>query len=146
MRLIDADVLKTWFGEKDLYTYDYIIGTIDDAPTVEPQTRCIAKIEINKEDLENLVEEKVLDIKKAMSNTSNALKPLDKAEERWIPCSERMPEEKKEVLISADGDLYIAEYEIDHGKGYWSEVIEYRNVTDVDAWMPLPEPYGGEQE
>ena len=64
----------------------------------------------------------------------------------WIPCCERMPEEKKEVLISADGELYIAEYEIDHGKGYWSEVIEYRNVTDVDAWMPLPDPYGGEQE
>lgn len=59
----------------------------------------------------------------------------------WIPCSDRMPEEKKEVLISADGELYIAEYEIDHGKGYWSEVVEYRNVTDVDAWMPLPEPY-----
>lgn len=64
----------------------------------------------------------------------------------WIPCSERLPEEKKEVLISADGELYIAEYEIYHGKGYWSEVIEYRNVTDVDAWMPLPEPYGGEKE
>ena len=64
----------------------------------------------------------------------------------WIPCSERLPEEKKEVLISADGDLYIAEYEIDHGKGYWSEVVEYRNVTDVDAWMPLPEPYKEEND
>lgn len=64
----------------------------------------------------------------------------------WIPCSERMPEEKKEVLISADGDLYIAEYEIDHGKGYWSEVVEYRNITDVDAWMPLPEPYKEEND
>lgn len=64
----------------------------------------------------------------------------------WIPCSDRMPEEKKEVLISADGDLYIAEYEIDHGKGYWSEVVEYRNVTDVDAWMPLPEPYKEEND
>ena len=65
---------------------------------------------------------------------------------RWIPCSERLPDEKKEVLISADGDLYIAEYEMYHSKEYWSEVIEYRNVTDVDAWMPLPEPYRGEQE
>ena len=64
----------------------------------------------------------------------------------WIPCSDRLPEEKKEVLISADGDLYIAEYEIDHGKGYWSEVVEYRNVTDVDAWMPLPEPYKEEND
>ena len=60
---------------------------------------------------------------------------------QWIPCSERLPEEKKEVLISADGDLYIAEYEIDHGKGYWNEVIEYGYVMGVDAWMPLPKPY-----
>ena len=80
------------------------------------------------------------------ANALNALKPLGNTSMRWIPCCERMPEEKKEVLISADGELYIAEHEIDHGKGYWSEVIEYRNVTDVDAWMPLPEPYGGEQE
>ena len=37
MRIIDADYLKTWFGEKDLYTYDYIVGTINDAPTVKPE-------------------------------------------------------------------------------------------------------------
>ena len=41
MRLIDADYLKTWFGEKDLYTYDYIICTIDDAPTVKPEPHWI---------------------------------------------------------------------------------------------------------
>lgn len=63
---------------------------------------------------------------------------------QWIPCSERMPEEKKEVLVSAGGELYIAEYEICQGKEYWSEVIEYRNITDVDAWMPMPEPWKGE--
>ena len=39
MRLIDADYLKTWFGEKDLYTYDYIIGTINDAPTIETERK-----------------------------------------------------------------------------------------------------------
>ena len=39
MRLIDADYLKTWFGEKDLYTYDYIVGTINDAPTIEPERK-----------------------------------------------------------------------------------------------------------
>ena len=41
MRLINADYLKTWFGEKDLYGYDYIIGTIDDAPTIEPEPHWI---------------------------------------------------------------------------------------------------------
>ena len=69
--------------------------------------------------------------------------PTIEPEPHWTPCSERLPEEKKEVLISADGDLYIAEYEMDHGKGYWNEVIEYGYVMGVDAWMPLPKPYGG---
>lgn len=160
MRLIDADYLKTWFGEKDLYAYDYIIGTIDDAPTVEPQTRCIAKIEINKEDLENLVEEKVLDIKKAMSNTSNALKPLDKAEERWIPCSEkRLPEEGERVLCTHLGGLnpnrQVIEHIYQNGKFVlgWdmdmnpsSSTFGQRYMGKVIAWMPLPKPYGGEQE
>lgn len=66
MRLIDADYLKTWFGEKDLYSYDYIIGTIDDAPTVKPEAKLLAEIKIDKEDLEDLVTEKVEEIKEAM--------------------------------------------------------------------------------
>jgi len=57
MRLIDADYLKTWFGEKDLYTYDYIIGTIDDAPTVKPEAKLIAEVKFSKEELQELVDE-----------------------------------------------------------------------------------------
>ena len=41
MRLIDADELKTWFGEKDLYSYDYIIDIINNASTVEPEPHWI---------------------------------------------------------------------------------------------------------
>ena len=74
MRLIDADYLKTWFGEKDLYTYDYIIGTIDDAPTVKPEPKLLAEVKIDKEDLEDLVAEKVEEIKETMSG-------------KWIPYS-----------------------------------------------------------
>ena len=49
MRLIDADYLKTWFGQKDLYAYDYIVGVIDDAPTIEPKIKLVADIKLTDE-------------------------------------------------------------------------------------------------
>ena len=70
----------------------------------------------------------------------------DRKKEEWIPCSERLPEEGKEVLISSDGGLYIAELEILEGNVYWNETIEYRSVKRVSAWMPLPKPYEAERK
>jgi len=111
MRLIDADYLKTWFGERDLYTYDYIIDTIDDVPTVKP-------------------------------------------EPHWIPCSERLPQDEDydetfAVTIQCehvDGwDDYVTGYAdwTPHG---WDIQSYYLGQIKVTAWMPLPEPWKGEEE
>ncbi|MEE3344509.1 MAG: DUF551 domain-containing protein [Bacilli bacterium] len=60
----------------------------------------------------------------------------------WIPCSERLPEEDGEYLVttkwkgSYSGDVYI-ETNIDV---YWEKLKEWDN-NDIIAWMPLPEPY-----
>lgn len=65
----------------------------------------------------------------------------------WIPCSERLPEEKVEVLASTkDGFLYIASVDDWNGTIQWSEISEYRFLYNVTAWQPLPEPWRGEQE
>lgn len=66
----------------------------------------------------------------------------------WIPVSERLPEEGKEVLFcDAYGNFMLAEYlevdEDDYGKSYTAE-NDGCVMYDVVAWLPLPEPYKGE--
>lgn len=63
----------------------------------------------------------------------------------WIPCSDRLPEKEGCYLITVDEDdrkdvsadfFYVR----NDGTPSW----HYEN--NVIAWMPLPEPYRGEQE
>lgn len=66
----------------------------------------------------------------------------------WIPVSERLPEEiEKEYLVQrANGIIRIAEFVIDEN-GNWYDYYEGigtgHYISDVIAWMPLPELYKG---
>ena len=66
----------------------------------------------------------------------DALKALPSAqpEQRWIPCSERLPEEAGWYIASGVRDVGNRWYSTLHG---WEET-----TFRVVAWMPLPEPYG----
>ena len=68
-------------------------------------------------------------------------------EQRWIPCSERLPSEGENVLLcdTRFGNVAIGRliryntsccWEVDH----WDCDIE-----DWQAWMPLPEPWEGKE-
>lgn len=68
---------------------------------------------------------------------------------KWIPVSERLPEENKTVIASTKYDVYPEtkytkeygwEWAYEAGADYWEE------LEDVIAWMPLPEPYKAESE
>lgn len=72
--------------------------------------------------------------------------PTIEAEQRWIPCSERLPDVGRDVIfcdaewaeegcLRADGDWW---------QFRWSTVMPKEKVL---AWMPLPKPYkGGDSE
>ena len=65
----------------------------------------------------------------------------------WIPCSERLPEDRELVLFSTKTDrVFEGRYFADNTDRQWysfrDETFAWNNV--VTAWMPLPEPYKGE--
>lgn len=70
--------------------------------------------------------------------------PEAQPEQRWIPCSERLPKIGKEVLLSEPNDMFIAEY---YGsglpEGVWrvDGIDHYLQDIKGCAWMPLPEPW-----
>lgn len=59
----------------------------------------------------------------------------------WIPCSERLPEERVDVLVSF-GDEYPAIAWYSEINNHWKNSSTDIPISmDVTAWMPLPEPY-----
>lgn len=63
------------------------------------------------------------------------------SEDFWTPCEVRLPRVGQSVIFSIDG-TYSAEGELQKD-GSW---IQYRwnwryDSSEVDAWMPLPQPY-----
>lgn len=61
------------------------------------------------------------------------------AKTRWIPVTERLPEEEDEYLVTIDGNRYYATTSY-WSKGYYTAGWQW-NDDNVIAWMPLPEPY-----
>ena len=76
--------------------------------------------------------------------------PSAQPEPQWIPCSERLPNGQTEVIVSCCDDAGDSKYNYT-SFGWMTRDGEYWIVDNeinyyVNAWMPLPEPWKGEQE
>ena len=128
MRLIDADELR----EKcDAPYWCVWLSDIDNAPTIEPPTKCIAQICIDTDEVVERIKEEY-DI---VGNTD--------AVGEWIPCSERLPKHTSHCLITNGDMTWVALW----ADGVWTSVgLSSIRLHNVIAWMPLPEPYKKEVE
>lgn len=72
-------------------------------------------------------------------------------EQRWIPVSEQLPDEPKEnpIFEGKKIELYLVTVKgTDYPfRAFWNGKFftDGWSKADVTAWMPLPEPYRGEE-
>jgi len=90
----------------------------------------------------------------AVQEIINGLPPAQ-PEQKWIPCSERLPEKDDVYLVyapyysggsSSSKENHKGVMFSKHKNGKWSiEHGYHKRPNCVIAWMPLPEPYKEDQ-
>ena len=83
--------------------------------------------------------------------------PSAQQEQRWIPCSEETGEgyPKEDGLYYVTEQNYGFDLDADHKQrlthtshfrnGDFTDRFYAENNSNITAWMPLPEPYGGKE-
>ena len=102
-------------------------------------------------------------------STLEEVPKADRPQGEWIPCSERLPEDIRPVIVTWKnndpesyyqyivGKHFIGTAHYHRGKWYWYSSVtedllaeygkcdseEFDEAIEVVAWMPLPEPWKG---
>lgn len=87
---------------------------------------------------------------RSMEQTVHKLtQAIAEVEPRWIPCSERMPEEQKKSYWVCTDSGYQCECRWTNVNHFWTQLttdwhwhlMDIPQYTKIVAWMPLPKPY-----
>lgn len=176
MRLIDADVLKRHIDKLPALPDGNFAGNhsalkalINMQPTIEPSANCS---EIPNGSDDTISRQAAIDALYDWSNHTitdaeawhlrqviGYIKSMPSAqpEPHWIPCSERLPENDNEVLITVwdAEDDYVEVYKGFYQEHEWwtqwchgcSKIKDEPCGENIAiAWMPLPGPYKGGDE
>ena len=120
----------TGFMEMEMYTDDDAVEAIESLPSAQPEP---IKVSVDHE----MTEEELKELKKKIADSPVALLPSAQPEPHWIPCGERLPEERGFYLTTTKDKAVYCDY--------WNE-DNFDRTEMVIAWMPLPEPYEGENQ
>lgn len=98
-------------------------------------------IDINKEELIKAINYDRDSYNKGYNDGLNA--------DRWIPVERELPKENETVMASCGQCVFPeARYSKKYGwEGLADSLGDYwETIYDVEAWQPLPKPYGAERE
>ena len=106
------------------------------------EIKCEACPRVCPEDYQKMVEK----YSRACQERDRANELLQKGQEkhRWIPVTERLPEDREDVMVSvvSDGKAMIGTgwYVVEKGRWYVRCITTCEQCPDITHWMPLPEP------
>ena len=127
MRLIDADALYEKASDLEAQALDYTVKISNDEEKREEWLRWSA----------------ILAERSAFKHDVNDAPTIEPGP-RWMPCDESLPPSGAAcfVTVECSGEKSTCVSTFDHGTG-WSN-LEYGER--VVSWMPLPKPWGGDEE
>ena len=168
MRLIDADalfeVIKKSMAENPhkektqramhIHEHKYFLTLLTTFPTIQPEERTEKRTEthacdcISRKDAIRWIKTECNPYGKPtldFESGKRVIKHLEQMppaqpEQRWIPCSERLPRQGQEVICQCRADM-IKVLKLDAYGDWYQDANHCYMGGFVIAWMPLPEPY-----